>query len=117
VTKRHPPTVAAILSRGLDLEDFGSANWGLRRTDALAALTMLHKLRVPLLGGDVWEIKDGRPFHTRDTWYYERKEHESFESFLNQSVERARTYIENYPLHLDDRVLFEIVPASTTQEE
>jgi hypothetical protein len=107
--KNFSADVEAILSRGIDVEEFGSANWALHRVDALVALSELLELGVPVLGGDVWKIIDGRPFHNLDNWFCQRSVDEPFQSFLGRSVELAKNYIVNYGSGGSDTHLFEIV--------
>ena len=114
--KRFSEAVESVLSQGTDLEEFGSANWGLRRADALEAISRLRELKVPVLGGDVWEIKDAKPFLTYDSWFYQRQAGEPFESFLEGSIERARRYIQEYGSPKSDQVLFEIIVGQSIED-
>jgi hypothetical protein len=107
--KKYSADVESILSRGFDVEEFGSANWALCRADALVALSELCELGEPVLGGDVWKIVDGHPSLTRDNWYCQRSADESFESFLGRSIEVAKNYIRNYSSGESDGYLFELV--------
>jgi Immunity protein 40 len=107
--RSFPAVVEAILSVGIDLEDFGSANWALSRSDALAAVSKFQELEIPILGGDVWEMRNGRPFLTLDNWYCRRSAAEPFRKFLEKSVEQAQNYIRSYESSEDDQHLFEIV--------
>ena len=107
--KNVPAVVESILSSGIDLEEFGSANWAIHWADALQAISKLHELGIPILGGDVWEIRDGRPFLTRDNWFCRRLVDEPLQSFLERSVEVAKNYVRNYGSDLGDRHLFELV--------
>jgi hypothetical protein len=107
--KNFPAAVEAVLSIGIDVEDFGSANWALSRADALAAVSKFQELEIPVLGGDVWEMRNGRPSHTLDNWYCQRSAEEPFRKFVERSAERAQNYVRNYKLNADDQYLFEIV--------
>ena len=108
--KDIPSAVRAVLSSGMDMKEFGSANWALRRADALEAVSRLYELGVPILGGDVWEMRDGRPSLTRDNWFYRRLEDEPLVSFLERSTELAKRHIRNYGSNEDKEYLFELVP-------
>jgi hypothetical protein len=107
--KKFSPVVESILSRGVDLEEFGSANWALYRADALVALSELQELGEPVLGGDVWKMMDGRPFLTFDNWFCRRSADEPFQSFLERSIEVAKNYILSYGSSESDEHLFELV--------
>jgi hypothetical protein len=107
--KNFPAAIEAILSIGIDVEDFGSANWALPRTDALAAVSKFQELEIPVLGGDVWEMQNGRPVLTSDNWYCMRSAAEPFRNFVNRSAERAQRYIQNLKSNTDNECLFEIV--------
>ncbi|HEY0425775.1 MAG TPA: Imm40 family immunity protein [Rhodopila sp.] len=107
--KNFSTVVESILSRGIDMEEFGSANWALCPEDALEALSKLHELGIPVLGGDVWEKRDGHPSLTLDNWFSRPKTDEPFAGFLERSIAEARNYIRSYRPSGNVEYLFEIV--------
>jgi hypothetical protein len=59
-----------VLALGLDLSDIGVSNWALSRTQALAALNELQTLNVAVLGGDVYQIGQGRAVSLGEGWQH-----------------------------------------------
>lgn len=96
-----------ILSSGVSLEYLGIRNWALVRDDALRAICELGALGIPILGGDVYQLVDQVAEQTYDNWYCDQVPGESDSDFLNRSVNKAKSYIENYSI---DGALFTVVP-------
>jgi hypothetical protein len=101
--------VQSLLSSGMDMQEFGSVNWAFRRADALEAASRFYELGIPILGGDVWEMREGRPFLTHDNWFCERLADEPLLSFVGKSVELTKDYIRSYSSDENGKYLFELV--------
>lgn len=101
-----------ILNIGTFLSPYGIRNWALTRSQALIVVEELLSERIAILGGDVCTNENNRIFPNGDGWYSDPLPNESMEDFLKRSIDKTRTYIENYPQREDVRLFFNIVPAT-----
>lgn len=69
--------------------------WAAEHIDEV--LRLLETAGVAILGGDVYEERDGRLHATFDTWYCERQSSESFANYVRRCWEHTRQYILAYP--------------------
>ena len=88
--------IEILRAKGRPLDDVGSDETALRKPDALAAVACLCGTPIPILGGDVWKVADGR-LRTRDNWYAEQRADESQEEYVHRSHCESRDYISRYP--------------------
>lgn len=65
---------------------------------------------MPILGGDVYEIIDGKFSNKGEGWSYERKADESYEEYIYNSIEKSIKYITDYPKRYDPNIYFVLVP-------
>jgi hypothetical protein len=103
-------TIDEILGVGISLEGIGVRNFALTRQEALTALDQLARNKVPVLGGDVYLMKNGSIEPAYDNWYCDPQKEEAEIDFCNQSISRARDYIDKYKSAEDKAVFFAIVP-------
>lgn len=99
--------IDSILSSGISLENIGVKNWALERDAALRAIKELEDVGVAILGGDVFEQREGAARQTYDNWYCEQKAGESELDFLKRSCRNAEIYVSTWP---KADALFAIVP-------
>lgn len=99
--------IDSILSVGFSANHLGIKNWVLDRENAARAITQLENLKIAVLGGDVFEIEDGKIYQTYDSWYCDQKDDENEQNFTKRSILEAKEYILNYP---KGKVGFAIVP-------
>lgn len=85
----------------------GTSNWALTRQEALHALDQLEELGVSILGGEVCHRVGDRIEMNYDSWHCDLEPKESMTSFLQRSLDAARSYIIRYPR---DDVFFLIDP-------
>jgi len=64
--------------------------------NAIKVVEFLNKNNYAIIGGDVYKIVDGNLDSTYDSWYFNRNEAKSNQEFLQESMERAITYINQY---------------------
>ena len=88
--------IQKILSKGLDLKDYGINNFGLCRKKALLALDELKNHKIAILGGDVCFKVNHKIELSYDNWHIEKDESETYDEFYKRSVEISRAYIQNY---------------------
>ena len=92
---------------GFYLNSIGVSNWALGRSEAIGAIFKLHDCGIPILGGDVYVLTDGRIEQTYDSWHCDRLADEPETDYVKRSVEKALDYIDRYTL---DSALFALVP-------
>lgn len=78
-------------------ESLGLKEWALQKKDAIELLSILDAQKIPCLGGDVFLKSDGALKSTVDSWYFQKPLGVSTESYVHESVEVAKKYIEDYP--------------------
>ncbi len=88
--------IEKILGIGVSLSSVGIDNWALNKIQAMLAIDEFEKHKIPILGGDVYEILDGYPEANYDSWYCDKNANETLENFAKRSICYARDYIESY---------------------
>ncbi|MBE0437075.1 MAG: hypothetical protein IBX56_14885 [Methylomicrobium sp.] len=88
--------VKKILEGGISLSSVGIDNWALDKNQATLAIDEFERHKIPILGGDVYEMVDGYPEANYDNWYCDRNANEELEDYVARSVGRARDYVESY---------------------
>lgn len=92
-------------------EEAGIRDWALNKAQALRALNQFLQLQIPVLGGDVCELRDGRILPNYDNWYCDPLAEEMRTQFLIRSISKARDYIESYKTTSDpERIFFTLTP-------
>ena len=101
--------VKNILQIGIWMGDSGVNNWALTKLLALQVVDTLANEGIPILGGDVVELRDGKFRHTHDNWHINRRDFESKQKFLSSSIKITRNYIQGFDTY-DRNVFFVLVP-------
>ncbi len=114
---------AFLLNRGYDLKnlkgysnDSNTISKALNKQETLEALDLYYRLKIPILGGDVFYLNKKKEFGwTLDNWYFIKKEEESDMAFLERSIGESKAYIKKYNniLFEDCIFLFDIVYESS----
>ena len=102
--------IDSVLNVGRNLEIVGVRNWALDRESALKALRQFSVMKIAVLGGDVYTVRDTRLESTYDNWYCNARAGERGAEYVARSIATAKQYIANYPANAGD-VLFAIVPS------
>jgi len=102
--------VDEIFNTGIKLSHLGLSNWALKRDQALNAIEELKALGIPILGGDVYHDINGIIIPNYDNWYCEQKPDESIVDFVTRSLNKAKMYIESYPIQKGIKFFFVLVP-------
>lgn len=105
-----PKEIVSILSVGRSLKDDGINNWGLTRNQALKAIDQLFNLKIPVLGGDLLKVINGRSNHTYDNWSCDQNDGESDADYLVRSKTEAMQFINIYVPESREDLLIELVP-------
>lgn len=99
-----------ILKVGISLNDISVNNWALTKSQALEVLDQFLLHQIPVLGGDVFEKPEGEIQHNYANWYCDQRSGESRIDFVKRSIEKAKSYIENYKPGNSKEYYFTIVP-------
>lgn len=102
--------VETVLSDGLSLHQWGVNNWALTKDQAMEKLEQFERIKIPILGGDIYELVNGEPKSNDDNWYCNRNHGEDDNEFVERSINRARNYINTYRNPTGLEVLFVLVP-------
>ncbi len=94
---------------GISLASLGIRETGLLRSDALTAVEILRRARLPILGGDVYFRRERQIVVAYANWYAEAKPSEDYETYLNRSWDIAEQYVQKFPVTSDAEALFVIV--------
>jgi len=99
-----------LARRGIFLSSIGITNWALLNTDALYVLKQFNNMGIPVLGGDVCEMKDNGIIQLNyDNWYYKKDMNKTEIDYVNDSLRYAEEYIRNYNI-LDKKIYFILIP-------
>jgi hypothetical protein len=78
------------------------------KEDALEAVAILQRLRVPIEGGGVFKLVNETAEATDTTWKVKRLEFDDYEEFLDQSYKMSLETINRFDDSADCRYLFEL---------
>gem|GEM_PF-575056 len=79
-----------MASRGTPVT--GTNERALGREDALAFVRLCLQARTPILGGDVYDVREGELEPAHANWYVDRGADESAAAYLKRSCDHARKY-------------------------
>jgi len=99
-----------ILNVGINLEEYGTSNWGLTKEQSLNVLKKFLKNNIAILGGDIYVEVDEYIKPNYDNWYCERCTYETKLQFVKRSNILAKSYIENYQPPNNTKYYFVLVP-------
>lgn len=104
-----------VLKVGQFLDNVGVKNWALTKNQALKALDQFLVLGVSVLGGDVYEEKEGIIQSNYDNWHCDLLSGESKADFLESSFKKSKAYIETYKAKDSSKTFFVLVPSIVTK--
>lgn len=93
--------------KSISLVDYGVDNIAFDIQDIKKVLNILKRLNIAVKGGDIWIMQNGELHLTYDNWFCDQLENEMYSMYVERSIEKTQTYIDNYPL--DDDAYVEIV--------
>lgn len=93
---------------GRDLKELGVHGIALPRGPALEAVGALRQAKIPILGGDVLRVVDGKIRHTYDNWYCKSHADPASPEYMEESYKQAERYILAYPDPDDGTFFYEI---------
>jgi len=109
-----------VREHGIDLQEkIGTKDWALTREDALAAISILKKINIILLGVDILVEKNDRFIHRPESWYVElnaQAKGESADQCVEKSLCAAKEYIEKFPEDTNGKYYYVLVPGHSLPE-
>ena len=94
---------------GQSLEDAGVTGHGLERSAALKAISVLSHHKIPILGGDVFRLSNGKLELTYDNWHIDKKDDEATKSYAIRSAQISENYVRNYHEPEDVVTLYHLI--------
>ena len=96
--------------KGVTLRDLGLRDVALKPEDTLAALAIMEKECIPVLGGDVYLERFGEYEPAYGSyWSIDAGENETPEDFLRRSWNHCRAYLQNFRCPPGTRPLFVLI--------
>lgn len=96
----------SIADRRISLKGFGIAEYAWNAEDIKKIVNIFNENRIPILGGDVYKIVDGKVCKTYDSWYINRTDEYDF---CDRSHERTISYILSYEERNRGQFVYSIV--------
>lgn len=96
----------SIMKEGKFLKEFGILEYAWTFNSIKEIICILNEKKIPILGGDVYKICNGKIYQTYDSWYINRS-NEKF--FYSKSYERTISYILDYEKRNEGCFIYSIV--------
>lgn len=97
-----------ILESAISLESFGMYELAWTQDKAIKLIETIMHDEIGILGGDVYNIIDGKPKPTYDNWYCEPMSGESNSDFFLRSKIESLKYINEYFVDLNETFIFSL---------
>ncbi|MCP3906839.1 MAG: hypothetical protein GY712_02365 [Oceanicoccus sp.] len=88
--------IESVSTGGIPLYKYGEACWALTRHQALIALRKLKPTKVGVVGGDMYQLVEGKLEPNGDSWYFAKRHKESDEAYSRRTIDGTRRYILMY---------------------
>ena len=98
-----------LVSKGVSLQSLGISELGLLRDDALQGVEVLRTSSTPILGGDVYFIREGSVEQAFANWHTDQHHGEGRREFAERSCLQTAEYVETFPLRPDVSPVFVFV--------
>lgn len=95
-----------ILDNSISLKELGVFEYAWKSDDIKKIIEILDEKRIPILGGDVYKVENGKACQTYDSWYINISNEWDFYS---KSYEKAMSYILNYEKKNKGKFIYSIV--------
>ncbi len=96
----------SIIDRSISLKEFGILELAWDVDDIKHIIDIFNASRIPILGGDVYRIINGKVCQTYDSWYINKSNEDDF---YRKSNEKAMLYILNYEQRNEGQFVYTIV--------
>ncbi|MDE6761315.1 MAG: hypothetical protein K2J90_11645 [Lachnospiraceae bacterium] len=95
-----------VVEAGLNLEYIGRFEYAWKKDEIIIILKILGEKGIPVLGGDIYKIIDGRVESTYDSWFINN---DGASDFVERSLDKAISYIEKYEHINGDEYVYALV--------
>ena len=95
-----------ILGEGKKLDVLGVDEYGFSFDNIKRVIEILKEKEIPILGGDVYLLSDGKIYPTYDSWYMNKS---GEKDFFIKSYEKTISYISDYINDNEGQFIFSIV--------
>lgn len=92
-----------------NLSELGINDVAYPKYEALRMISRFEEQGIPVLGGDVFLLKDNIPSLTYDNWYCDKNPQESNQEYVIRSCKKAYEYVSTYKSDDSNKVLFTLV--------
>lgn len=97
-----------LMKKAISLEKYGLNDLAWKKEDALELIKSLMTDPIGVLGGDVYKINGDRLIPLYDNWSCDPNKNEGQKSHFQRSKFASIKYIENYPIHSNEEIVFSI---------
>jgi|AGTN01.1.fsa_nt_gi hypothetical protein len=96
-----------LTDKGIILKELGLNEYALSKYYSFEFIKILKEEKIAILGGDVYFKDKGDIYYTYDNWYIQRKDNESYDSYLQRSINVSLEYIKSYSkINIDESNLY-----------
>lgn len=92
-----------------ELNNLGINDVAYSKCEALKMITNLEEQGIPVLGGDVFILKENIPIPTYDNWYCDKNPQESYKEYVLRSCKKACEYVSTYRSNDLNNVVFSLI--------
>lgn len=92
-----------------NLSELGINDVAYPKYEALRMISRFEEQGIPVLGGDVFLLKDNIPSLTYDNWYCDKNPQELNQEYVIRSCKKAYEYVSTYKSDDSNKVLFTLV--------
>ena len=92
-----------------NLSELGINDVAYPKYEALRMISRFEEQGIPVLGGDVFLLKDNIPSLTYDNWYCDKNPQEPNQEYVIRSCKKAYEYVSTYNSDDSNKVLFSLV--------
>lgn len=96
-----------ILKDSISLKKFGLNDFAWKKQDAINLIDKINFKDIGIFGGDVYQLTT-RLESLSDNWSCDQKINEPLEEFYERSKKESLIYIQRYPVHSNECILFAI---------
>ena len=98
-----------IMRNSISLKKYGLNDLAWEKEDAQNLINEIMGDKIGILGGDVYKLTSTHLTSLSENWSCESMEEESEEEYFFRSKSESLKYIENYPVHLGENIVFSII--------
>lgn len=98
-----------LLCEGVALHPHGIHNWALNAWQSINFVEIARQRKVPILGGDLYFVKNGEPVIAYENWFCGKNEKENHDDYVDRSANIAKDFININLSKLGENILFALI--------